>query len=151
MHRIHVALTVSDLEKATAFYQTLFSAPPTKERPGYARFEPSAPPVNLALNQTDQPQRGSFPEHFGIQVGDADAVIEVFARLREAGYQTRSEESVSCCYAVSTKVWVSDPDGHAWEVFVTENDDAPHYAPPKAEPELKAEAQPDCCAPSCCQ
>ena len=49
--RIHVGLAVSDLERSKRFYQTLFGRAPTKERPGYAKFEPTDPSVNLSLNQ----------------------------------------------------------------------------------------------------
>ncbi|MFP4103671.1 MAG: glyoxalase/bleomycin resistance/dioxygenase family protein, partial [Coleofasciculus sp.] len=31
-----------------------------------------------------------------------------------------------CCYAIQDKVWVSDPDGNRWEIFVVKlGDTAP--------------------------
>ncbi|MNL88760.1 Cadmium-induced protein CadI [compost metagenome] len=32
----------------------------------------------------------------------------------------------NCCYALQDKVWVTDPDGHQWEIFfVIQGDVAP--------------------------
>ena len=45
-------------------------------------------------------------------------------RLESAAFVTRVEQSTQCCHAVQDKVWVADPDGHQWEVFVV-LDDAP--------------------------
>jgi hypothetical protein len=40
------------------------------------------------------------------------------AGFERRGLRTRGEEDTSCCYAVQDKVWVEDPDGNMWEVFV---------------------------------
>lgn len=117
--RVHVALPVRDVDRSTEFYATLFGQRPTKTRPGYAKFEVAEPPVNLTLNQTDGATAPVNPvSHFGIQVKDTDAVAATSARLKAAGLETRDEENVTCCYAVQDKVWVADPDGNPWEVFV---------------------------------
>jgi hypothetical protein len=34
----------------------------------------------------------------------------------------------TCCYARQDKIWVHDPDGTPWEVFVTHEDTAEHGA-----------------------
>ena len=51
--RLHVALTVSNLEKSKHFYEVLFGVSPTKVRPRYAKFEPHDPSVNLTLNEVE--------------------------------------------------------------------------------------------------
>ena len=123
--RVHIALAVRDLERSRSFYETLLQAPPAKQRPGYAKFEPQAPPVNLTLNQVAaDASDGPLVSHFGIQVKSSDEVRAAHARLVEAGFATRVEEHTTCCYAVQDKVWVTDPDGHAWEVFVVTEADA---------------------------
>ena len=142
-HRIHVALAVKDLAASIAFYETLLGVSPAKKRPAYAKFEPAQPSVNLALNQHPQATGSSFPAHFGIQVKSADEVERMTARLREAQLEVRTEHETECCYAVQDKVWVTDPDGNGWEVFVT-LDDAPQY---RGE---DGSVEESCCSSDCC-
>jgi catechol 2,3-dioxygenase-like lactoylglutathione lyase family enzyme len=112
--RVHIALNVRNLEKAVAFYERLFGRAPAKVRPGYAKFDLAEPPVNFTLNESATP---TAVNHLGIEVRDSAAVDAAVARLGAAGLETRVEKGVACCYAVQDKVWVRDPDGHAWEVF----------------------------------
>ena len=117
--RVHIALAVADLQSSRKFYETLLGVAPVKERPGYVKFEPRDPSVNLTLNEVDKGQSlGQPATHFGIQVKSTQAVAEAVSRLTTAGLKTSIEENTTCCYAVQDKVWVSDPDGNKWEVFV---------------------------------
>jgi len=50
--RVQLALNVSDLEAAVAFYSKLFAASPAKVRPGYANFAIADPPLKLVLVET---------------------------------------------------------------------------------------------------
>lgn len=43
-------------------------------------------------------------------------------RLEEAGLVSFDEMNTMCCYAVQDKIWVTDPEGNAWEVFYTKAD-----------------------------
>ncbi len=36
----HLAITVTDVDRATPFYRALLDAEPAKQRPGYVKFEP---------------------------------------------------------------------------------------------------------------
>ena len=45
----HLAMTVSDVERAAPFYRALFDAEPAKVKPGYAKFEPADPGIVLTL------------------------------------------------------------------------------------------------------
>ena len=123
--RIHVALEAADMEPTIGFYRTLLGEEPTKIRPGYAKFEPADPPVNLTLNHS--PGAKPAASHFGVQVKSTEAVEEAKKRLTEAGYETETEDSVECCYAIQDKVWASDPAGNRWEVFVVVDNDAKSY------------------------
>ena len=123
--RVHMALAVTDLEKSRAFYETLLGVPPTKERPGYVKFEPQDPSVNLTLNETREAKHiGKPATHYGIQVKTTQAVQDAVSRLSNAGLETTVEEHTTCCYAVQDKVWVADPEGNQWEVFVVLDADA---------------------------
>ena len=123
--RIHIALAVSNLERSKAFYEILFGQSPTKERPGYVKFEPHDPSVNLTLNEVHDPESLAKPAtHYGIQVKSTKAVEDAISRLSAAGLLTDVEEDTTCCYAVQDKVWITDPDGNLWEVFVVLQADA---------------------------
>ena len=142
-HRIHVALAVTHLAASVSFYQTLLGEPPTKQRPAYAKFEPAEPSLNLVLNQHLMATGSSLPAHFGIQVQSTDEVERMTARLRDAQLEVRTEHETECCYAVQDKVWVSDPDGNGWEVFVTLDDAAQYRGDDTSEEQA-------CCASDCC-
>jgi len=121
--RVHISLAVSDVERSRDFYHELFGAAPTKTRPGYARFEVREPPLNLSIIQSDQTTGPTeATSHFGIQVKSTAAVSEMRQRLEAVGLVTRAEDSVNCCHAVQDKIWILDPDGHRWEVFVVLDD-----------------------------
>ena len=47
MSRVQLALNVSDLGEAIAFYSKLFATQPAKVRPGYANFAVAEPPLKL--------------------------------------------------------------------------------------------------------
>lgn len=127
--RIHMGMAVKDLQRSIAYYATLFGQPPTKTRPRYAKFEVAEPPVNLSLNEVGGETGQNNPvAHFGIQVKSSDAVQRVSDRLTTAGLGTRTEENVTCCYAVQDKVWTTDPDGNNWEVYVVLDDDGQSHA-----------------------
>ena len=126
--RIHVSLAVSDVERSRRFYHELFGTPPTKTRSGYVRFEVEEPPLNLSIIESDEPTgHSNNTSHFGIQVKSTADVGDSRQRLESAGLTTLVEDSVNCCHAVQDKIWIRDPDGHRWEVFVV-LDDTPENA-----------------------
>jgi catechol 2,3-dioxygenase-like lactoylglutathione lyase family enzyme len=123
--RPHLALTVTDVERSTPFYEALFGRPASKVRPGYVKFEIPDPALNLTLNQGQPKDLGAF-NHAGVQVTSTDDVLAARLRLQKAGLATFDEMDTTCCYARQDKIWVHDPDGIPWEVFVThaDSDDA---------------------------
>jgi predicted lactoylglutathione lyase len=56
--------------------------------------------------------------HLGVQVDSTQEVEASIKRFTEAGLALFTEENTNCCYALQDKVWVTDPDGNRWEVFV---------------------------------
>lgn len=128
--RVHVAINVSKVERSLPFYQVLFGQEATKVRPGYVKFEVAEPPLNFTLNENPALQKdvtGTI-SHFGIQVKSTDEVLKAKNRFIDSGLATFDEENVTCCYAVQDKVWVTDPDGNSWEVFVVLDADAPVHS-----------------------
>ena len=69
--RPHVALPVTDIDAAVAFYAALFDQQPAKRKPGYAKFDLRSPALNLSLNETPQVSGTTLPQHFGIEVTEA--------------------------------------------------------------------------------
>jgi len=120
--RPHLALTVTDVERAITFYRALFGVEPSKVRPGYAKFEVADPALNFTLNEGERADGLGAFNHAGIQVGSTDDVLRARARLVEAGLATFDEMDTTCCYAKQDKIWVTALDGESWEVFVTHQD-----------------------------
>jgi catechol 2,3-dioxygenase-like lactoylglutathione lyase family enzyme len=116
----HISLNVTDIDASVAFYEKVFDVPATKRRPGYAKFDLQAPSLNLSM--VEAPRSGVNASHFGIQVATTEDVSLAAARFTGHGLHTRGEEDTSCCYAVQDKVWVEDPDGNMWEVFVVKGE-----------------------------
>jgi predicted enzyme related to lactoylglutathione lyase len=119
--RPHLALTVTDVERAVPFYEALFGVAPEKLRPGYAKFSVDEPAINFTLNAGERTELGAF-NHAGIQVATTDDVLAAKLRLVKAGLATFEEMDTTCCYARQDKIWVHDPDGTPWEVFATHED-----------------------------
>jgi catechol 2,3-dioxygenase-like lactoylglutathione lyase family enzyme len=114
MGRVQLALNVSDLDTAVAFYEKLFGQKPAKLRPGYANFAIADPPLKLVLFEGNS---GGDLNHLGVEVEDTQKVAATTARLKEAGLVTDERRGETCCYATQDKVWVRDPDGAPWEVY----------------------------------
>jgi catechol 2,3-dioxygenase-like lactoylglutathione lyase family enzyme len=117
--RPHLALTVSDVPRSIPFYEALLGSPPVKVKPGYAKFEVTEPALNFTLNEGDRDGTLGAFNHAGVQVGSTDDVLAAKLRLQKAGLATFDEMDTTCCYAHQDKIWVHDPDGTPWELFVT--------------------------------
>jgi catechol 2,3-dioxygenase-like lactoylglutathione lyase family enzyme len=129
--RPHLALTVTDVERAIPFYEALFGVAPAKVKPGWAKFEVADPALNFTLNAGERPEGLGAFNHAGIQVSSTDDVLAARLRLKQAGLATFDEMDTTCCYARQDKIWVHDPDGTPWEVFTVHADSD---AGPSAEP-----------------
>ncbi len=116
MKRFHVHAHVEDLPASIAFYSKLFAAAPTRLEADYAKWMLDDPRVNFAIST-----RGTQPgvDHLGIQAETAEELAELKARAAAADTALLDEGATSCCYARSTKHWLTDPQGIAWEQFHT--------------------------------
>ncbi len=125
MSRVQLAINVTDVDVAVAFYSKLFQTAPSKRRPGYANFAIAEPPLKLVL--IESVAGGATLNHLGVEVSSTDEVVATTRRLAGEGIDTAVEDGVECCYALQDKVWVSDPDGAPWEVYTVLADaDASH-------------------------
>ena len=82
----------------------------------YAKWMLEDPRVNFAISESSA-RRGI--NHVGVQAETLEELEAVRDRLRAAEETTLDQEDAKCCYAVSSKSWVRDPDDVAWEAFVT--------------------------------
>jgi catechol 2,3-dioxygenase-like lactoylglutathione lyase family enzyme len=116
MKRLHVHVAVGDIEQSTKFYSNLFGAAPSVQKDDYVKWMLDDPRVNFAISA-----RGREPglDHLGIQAENQDELKEVSARLKAADLKVLDEGVTTCCYAKSEKAWVIDPQGIAWETFLT--------------------------------
>ncbi len=114
MKRLHIHVSVEDLNKSIQFYSTLFGSEPSKRKDDYAKWMLEDPKVNFALSA-----RGAKTgiDHLGIQVEEPNELEHLREKLKNADLQTYAEGNTTCCYAVSDKTWVEDPSGIAWETY----------------------------------
>lgn len=116
MKRMHLHVSVDNIQKSIHFYNQLFGTVPTVSKPDYAKWMLEDPLVNFAISQ-----RGAKAglDHIGIQVESDVELTEIKERLEKAELSVLTEEATTCCYAKSDKHWVQDPSGIAWETYRT--------------------------------
>jgi len=119
--KFHASLNVSDLARSVAFYRVLFGCEPAKQHADYAKFELEDPPLVLSLNPSGAVGGGSL-NHAGLRVASSEELVAIQRRVEEAGFGTRREDGVACCYALQTKFWITDPDLTLWEVYTLHED-----------------------------
>ena len=119
MSRVQLALNVSNIDEAVAFYSKLFNTEVNKRKPGYANFAIDEPPLKLVLIEGEG---GGTLNHLGVEVETAEEVVAAEGRLSADGVVTTGVDDTTCCYALKTETWVSDPDGAPWEWYVKTGD-----------------------------
>ena len=115
MKRFHVHLSVPDLASSIRFYSGMFGMPPTVEKPDYAKWMLDEPRVNFAISHRSAK---TGLNHLGLQADSPDELAQIRAGFDAAEHGAVVDEpGAHCCYAVSDKHWVRDPQGIAWEAF----------------------------------
>lgn len=141
MSRVQLALNVGNLDEAVDFYRKLFDTEPAKLRPGYANFAIAQPPLKLVL--MENPKAAGTLNHLGVEVETPAEVTTASDRLSQLELETRSENQVTCCYALQDKVWVHGPDGASWEIYTVLSDSpVPDLKTPESNPQ-------PCCTSAC--
>lgn len=143
MKRFHVHVAVDDLDASIRFYSSLFGTAPSVRKTDYAKWMLDDPRVNFAISA-----RGASAgvDHLGIQVETESELEAVRTHMQDADAPMIAQSETTCCYAVSNKHWITDPQGIAWEAYHT-LDSAPTFG---ASAEKPASAGPTPAASSCC-
>ena len=77
MKRLHVHVSVDDIDASVRFYSTLFAARPTVAKDDYAKWMLDDPRVNFAISKRSA---ATGIRHLGIQVEDRAELTEVYER-----------------------------------------------------------------------
>lgn len=148
MKRLHLHVTVADLNQSIQFYSTLFGARPSKQKDDYAKWMLEDPRVNFAISTNSG---GVGLSHLGIQAEDQPELDELTVRAKAAGESVLIESGASCCYARSNKAWVEDPSGLRWETFYTFGDITKYgQSAEQTRVETKAASDVSVATASCC-
>jgi catechol 2,3-dioxygenase-like lactoylglutathione lyase family enzyme len=116
MKRMHIHVSVDDLDESIRFYQRVFGTGPTVCRSDYAKWMLDDPRINFAISKRG---RAAGVNHLGFQVESEEELHAMRAQLEAADTQMLEQRDQPCCYARSDKYWVTDPTGIAWETFHT--------------------------------
>ncbi len=146
MKRLHVHVAVESLDDSIKFYSTLFESEPTVKKEDYAKWMLEDPRVNFAISA-----RGRVPglDHLGIQAEDKDELNQLSARLKRADRPVLDEGETTCCYAKGEKSWITDPQGIAWEAFLTVGQSTSYGKDNEvSSAEVPLHSQSACCVPS---
>lgn len=114
MKRMHIHVSVKDIDDSIRFYSGLFASEPTILKDDYAKWMLDDPRVNFAISTRAQ---SVGINHLGIQAETADELAEIEQRAKRANLHAEPETSANCCYAQSNKHWLEDPQGVVWEAF----------------------------------
>lgn len=117
MKRLHVHVSVDQIDPSVVFYSALFGAEPVVRKPDYAKWLLDDPRVNFAVSRRYDNAVGL--NHLGVQVDTEAELAEVYDRLGAANIASQPESCARCCYAESDKHWAVDPTGIVWEAYRT--------------------------------
>ena len=116
MKRLHIHVTIDDIEKGISFYSVLFAQEASVVKDDYAKWILKDPAVNFAISE----KCGKVGlDHLGFQVDNDAELKEIEDRLREAELTGHKEDNKNCCYARANKYWTMDPAKIPWENFRT--------------------------------
>lgn len=116
MKRLHIHISVKNLQESRHFYTALFGSEPTKIKDDYLQWILDDPYINFAIS-LGHAELGL--NHLGIQVESDDALEVIENRLKDANIRGEKQDEAQCCYAQSKKYWIEDPQHVIWENYHT--------------------------------
>ena len=96
MKRVHINITVTDLDRSVGFYTTLFGTGPTVLKQDYAKWMLEDPRLNLSISTSCCSTPGV--DHLGIQTETADELDTLAGRLKAAVERHVDQTDANCCY-----------------------------------------------------
>ena len=103
MYRLHMHVSVPDLDEAIRFYSALFAVSLTKIKDDYAKWMLDDPAVNFAISSRGD---GVGLDHLGIQVDSSAELAETRTMAEAAASGDVFEQGeTTCCYAKGEKHW----------------------------------------------
>ena len=117
--RLHIHISVDDIEESIAFYNVQFGTEATKVKEDYAQWLVDDLSLNFAIS-TRGDEKGL--NHLGIQYESDEALLEAQHEFEAKGIKGKVEEGAVCCYKESNKYWVTDPTGLIWENYHSMDD-----------------------------
>ena len=112
--RLHIHMSVDDIEQSIAFYSTQFQAEPTKVKEDYAQWLVDDLALNFAIS-TRGHEKGL--NHLGVQYESDEALLGAQSLFESKGIKGQEDKGAVCCYKESNKYWVEDPTGNIWENY----------------------------------
>ena len=90
MSRLHVHISVDDIEQNIRFYSALFGNAPSVTREDYAKWDLAEPAVNFAISK-----RGAKTglDHVGIQADSDDELTAIQSRLEQGASPAANSET----------------------------------------------------------
>jgi catechol 2,3-dioxygenase-like lactoylglutathione lyase family enzyme len=128
MKRLHIHLSVENLEQNINFYSTLFASEPTIQHNDYAKWMLDDPRVNFAISNRSAK---TGLDHLGIQADNDEELQQIKQQLDAIQAPIEAQQGTACCYVRSDKYWITDPQDIAWEAFHS-LDTIPTFNDPKS-------------------
>ena len=98
MKRLHIHLSVENLEQNINFYSTLFGSEPTVQHNDYAKWMLDDPRVNFAISNRSAK---TGLDHLGIQADDEEELQQIKQQLDATQAPIESQQGAACCYVRS--------------------------------------------------
>jgi len=117
--RLHIHISVDDIDESIAFYNTQFGMKATKVKEDYAQWLVDDLSLNFAIS-TRGNEKGL--NHLGVQYESDEALLEAQHAFEAEGIKGKVEEGAVCCYKESNKYWITDPTGLIWENYHSMDD-----------------------------
>ena len=112
--RLHIHMSVDNIQESMTFYTTQFGAEPTKIKEDYAQWLVDDLSLNFAIS-TRGYEKGI--NHLGVQYESDEALDLAQSEFESKGIKGKEDKGAICCYKESNKYWVTDPTGIIWENY----------------------------------